>query len=393
MHIETIHEIFFEAIYKTNKIAIKNAGQPLLQYIHLQLIDETTLRISAYNMDVYIYQDIFVKIINKDIENKSIFNKNICIDANIVISFLSLFEKNQNICIKINDNNLEIEIAGQISKYNIIEGREYPKNPVNEFLTKNNMKPNKGIKLASEMIIEGVQAVSFASAITSIKPELSCVSIVIDDIQKEITFAATDGFRLAEKKIYIKGNYLQESNIDSIELYKQILIPNKIWQDCLKVIQNNVTITLTLYIGYAVIEYAEGSIILRTIQGVYPNYKAIFPTVFSTGFEIETSEFIQSLKQSQIFSDEFHYVKLEINEDNLISSTKNIHKGESFSKKEIVKTGENIIQTYNYRYISDFIQKVKTDYVIFNISGKTTPTIIQGKNDNSYTYFVAPMNK
>jgi DNA polymerase-3 subunit beta len=141
------------------------------------------------------------------------------------------------------------------------------------------------------------------------------------------------------------------------------------------------------------IEYSEGFIILRTIAGSYPNYKAILPNSFVTNIEIQTQDLLQGLKVSHIFSDEFNYVKLDV-EDNVLSlSSKNSNIGESLSKKDIVKKGDNISQSYNHRYLSDFIGKIKGDTITFDISGKSTPSILKVKGDSTYTYLVMPMNK
>ncbi|MBC7766867.1 hypothetical protein H7Y21_02650, partial [Arenimonas sp.] len=62
-------------------------------------------------------------------------------------------------------------------------------------------------------------------------------------------------------------------------------------------------------------------------------------------------------------------------------------------KKEITKKGESLTQNYNHKYLSDFINKVKSDKITIEISGKTTPTLIKPFGDNSYVYMVMPMNK
>ena len=141
------------------------------------------------------------------------------------------------------------------------------------------------------------------------------------------------------------------------------------------------------------IKTSDSLICVRTVSGSYPNYKAIIPKEFITELEINTDDINNALKASNIFSDDFNYVKLDIKENEMDFYSKNNKIGESFSKKNIIKNGENITQNYNHRYLSDFLNKIKTDKVILKISGKTTPTVIKPKGDNTYTYMVMPMNK
>lgn len=384
MVIETINEILAEAVGKAAKIATKNPQSPILEYVHIDVVDESSLRISGYNLDTYVSQEVFVKI--KDfIPQKKV---SICVQGTLMLSFLALFDKNEKVEIDIADTSLKLIVMKQESTIRCVSAAEYPKAPLNTSNTENDTESTQSLKLSSETIIDGIHSVSFASAVTSIKPELSCVLMSLQD--ENLVFVATDGFRLAEKKILLKGI---ENKGNEYEVFKQVLIPSKIWQDCLKVLPSNVSVSISIQKGFCFIEYPEGSIILRTVSGSYPNYKAILPNAFVTNIEIDTQDFLQGLKVSHIFSDEFNYVKLDVQDSMLLLNSKNSKVGESHSKKDILKKGENISQSYNHRYLSDFVGKVKGDTITFDISGKATPSILKIKGDTTYIYLVMPMNK
>jgi DNA polymerase-3 subunit beta len=351
----------------------------------IEFVDESTLKVSGYNLDTYISQEIFVK--TKDFDPKR--KVSICVQGVLVLSFLSLFDKNEKVEIELGETGLKVSILNQESTIRCVSALEYPKMPQKETSSlEGGDNADQVLKLSSETIVEGIQSVSFAAAVTSIKPELSCVLVSLQG--EDLVFVATDGFRLAEKKIHIKGVQGLSENLD---VFKQILISAKIWQDCLKVLPANIGISIVVQKGLCFIEYPEGMIVLRTVSGSYPNYKAILPSAFVTNLEIGTQDFLQGLKVSHIFSDEFNYVKLEILDSVLLLNSKNSKVGESNSKKDIIKKGENIVQSYNHRYLSDFVGKIKGDSITFDISGKATPSILKIKGDNTYTYLVMPMNK
>ncbi|MES2623437.1 MAG: DNA polymerase III subunit beta [Patescibacteria group bacterium] len=384
MSIETINEILAEAISKASKIAVKNPQTPILEYVHVEVMDASTVKISGYNLDTYVSQEVFVK--TKDFDEKR--KVSICVQGGLILSFLALFGKNEKVELEITDSNVKITVMDQESTIRCVSALEYPKAPVNDSSIQDGVVDTQALKLSSETIIEGVQAVSFASAVTSIKPELSCVLLSLQE--ETLVFVATDGFRLAEKKIPLKGI---DSKSSDLEVFKQVLIPAKIWQDCLKVLPSNVSVSISIQKGLCFINYPEGSISLRTVSGSYPNYKAILPNAFITNIEIDTDAFLQGLKVSHIFSDEFNYVKLDVADSSLLLNSKNSKVGESNSKKNILKKGENISQSYNHRYLSDFVSKVKGDTITFDISGKATPSILKVKGDTTYTYLVMPMNR
>lgn len=385
MEITTVNSIFFEAISKASKITTKNPQIPVLEYVLLEIIDETTLRVTANNLDIFYIQDVFIK------SSKETFKKqSICVSGNLILSYLGLFNKESEVKIYISEKNIILEINNQKSTINGVSSADYPKN--SEILAKNT--ENEGfIKISSDVLIQGIQAVSFSAAITSIKPELSCVLMsVTSDV---VTFAATDGFRLAEKRFLLsKMSDLQvDIKTSNLEDFRQVLVPSKIFQDVLKVIPLEVELQIFIKKGSLYIHLPEGVLIVRMISGAYPNYQAIIPKNFVTHVEVSTFDILHGLKASNLFSDEFNYVKLDIQENSLVLNSKNAKIGESLFKKEIKKTGEDISQSYNHRYLSDFIGKIKDDYITIDISGKATPTIIKVKNDDSYTYLVMPMNK
>lgn len=364
-----------DVINKASKITTKNPNQPILENILLEVIDDSTLRITGYNLDIFYTQDIFIKT-----KEKGRFNK-ICLNPNLILSYLSLFDKNENVSIEIEEKTVKVSVKNQGSVIQAVSASGYPN--TRDF---NRDSSVDELVLNSDILIDGIQSVSFAAAVSSIKPELSCVLMSYED--EVMNFVATDGFRLVEKKKNIK-----KDDVKNIDNFKQILIPAKIINDLLKVIYSNITLSISLEKGLFCIKTSESFICVRTVSGLYPNYKAIIPNTFVTEIEVDTEDMISALKASNIFSDDFNYVKIDISDDSIDFYSKNNKTGESFSKKNIIKKGESMVQNYNHKYLSDFINKIKSDKITIEISGKTTPTVIKPKNDNSYVYMVMPMNK
>jgi DNA polymerase-3 subunit beta len=375
MKIETINELLIDVIGKASKITSKNPNQPILENVLLEVIDESTLKVTSYNLDIFYTQEIFIKTKETGKRGK------ICINPNLLLSYLNLFNKNENVIIEICEKSIKLKINNQESDIQAVSGDTYP--DIRNF---NIDKKEDVLTVNSDLIIDGIQSVSFAAALSSIKPELSCVLISYED--DVFHFVATDGFRLVEKK-----KIINKDDIKNIDDFKQILITAKNLNDLLKVIYVNISISIFLEKGLFCIKTSDSLLCVRTVSGLYPNYKAIIPNNFITNIEMNTNDIVDSLKVSNIFSDDFNYVKIDVNDNDINFYSKNSKIGESVSKKDIIKKGESITQNYNHRYLSDFLSKVKSDKVIIDISGKTTPTIIRPKDDNSYVYMVMPMNK
>ncbi len=387
MEITTVNEILFEAISKASKITTKNPQIPVLEYILLDLVDDSTLRVTANNLDILYIQDVFVKTTENTFKKQSI-----CVSGGLIMSYLGLFNKEDQVKIGFSEKSLVFSINNQKSTINGVSATDYPKTLEIQNSLKETSDSEK-VTISSDLLIQGIQAVSFAAAVTSIKPELSCVMMSVSN--EAVVFVATDAFRLAEKRFSVSNADKSQVRINSanVDGFKQILIPSKIIQDCLKIISPGIELQLSIQKGTLCINIPDSIISLRIISGSYPNYQAIFPKAFVTNIEIFSSDFISGIKASNLFSDEFNYVKLDIQDSSIILNSKNSNVGESVFKKDIKKQGENISQSYNHRYLSDFVNRIKDDLITIDISGKSTPTILRVKNDPSYTYLVMPMNK
>lgn len=389
MEISTLNEILFEAISKAAKITTKNPQIPVLEYVFLELTDSTTLRVVANNLDILYIQDIFVKSLSAEFKKVSV-----CVSGGLILSYLSLFDKTEQIKITLSEKGLILNIRDQKSTISGVSAVDYPKSGIDTDINSTNLEEKQGkITIPSNTLIKGIQSVSFAAAITSIKPELSCILVAING--SDMLFVATDGFRLAEKRFSLsdKGSFPQGVDSANLDDFKQVLVPSKIFQDCLKIVPQDVELNISIKKGCLYINLADSLISLRMITGMYPNYTAIIPKDFITHVEVNSGDFLNGLKASNIFSDEFNYVKLDIQDNFLSLNSKNSSVGESVFKTEIKKTGENISQSYNHRYLSDFVGKIREEGITIDISGKATPTILKVKNDASYLYLVMPMNK
>ncbi len=388
MEISTVNEIFFEAIAKASKITTKNPQIPVLEYVFLELIDDSTLRVVANNLDILYIQDVFVKNLSQQFKKVSI-----CVSGGLILSYLGLFDKQEHIKITLSDKGIVLNVKNQRSSISGVSSAEYPKNSLDFDVDSVDKDDNQSIIMLSDTLIKGIQSVSFAAAITSIKPELSCILTTIQDT--DMLFVATDGFRLAEKRFSLsdKHSFPQCGTGYNVDDFKQVLVPAKIFQDSLKIIPSEVEIKVFIRKGCLFVKLADSLLSIRTISGSYPNYNAIIPKEFTTNVEVESIDLLNGLKASNIFSDDFNYVKLDIQDGELALSAKNSAVGESVFRIDVKKSGENISQSYNHRYLSDFVGKVRDSTIAVNISGKSTPTILKVKGDQSYLYLVMPMNK
>src|SRR3990167_10863258 len=197
MKIESIKEQLEEVLIKADRIAGKNISLPSLSGIYLEA-DKNILSIKATNLDLGISISLPVKVIEPG---------TVVVPAHIFSSLVSSLSKDKNIQITHKDQVLEVKTSSSKTNIKTLPKDDFPVIP--------EIEDNKTFVLPVRDLVFGIKSVIYAAAVGSIKPELSSISIT--HAGEFLTFAATDSFRLAEKKIRIK----------KAPHFKQILVPQK----------------------------------------------------------------------------------------------------------------------------------------------------------------------
>jgi len=216
------------------------------------------------------------------------------------------------------------------------------------------------------------------------KPELSSVYIYSED--KTLIFAATDSFRLAEKRINIKNN------LD----FETLLLPVKNIPEIIKILDEiNDDVSVVVNKNQISFSWNGINLVSRVIDGIFPDYKQIIPKEHKTEAIILKQDIINTLKLASVFSDKFNQIHFHVDPKgkNLEVTTKNSDVGESMNKIEAKLTGESIDINVVYKYISDSFQSIEADSLSVQFNGLGRPIIVQGVGDKTFLYLVMPMNK
>jgi len=231
--------------------------------------------------------------------------------------------------------------------------------------------------------ISGLKSVMYAASLLNIKPEISSVYINSDD-KNTIIFAATDSFRLAEKKIN-----------QSLNDFKNILIPLKSVSEILRIFDGREgNIKLIPDKNQIMVSMDNIKFISRLTEGVFPDYRQIIPNKFTTDIIVNKDLFLNSLKMASVFSGKLNEVNIITGSDNksLTINTVNSESGEHITNIPAKITGDELKMSFNHKYIFDCLQQIPSLDIILRFSGDGKPLIIIGVDDNSFQYLVMPMN-
>jgi len=365
MKLTITKKILEDALQRVDRVTGKHLSLPVLKGVLFET-SKSNLFLRATNLDLGIEQRIPSKI-----EKQGSF----VVSGSPIAQFLSN-TKGDEVTLEHDGKTLGIRNGPTRARVKTLDSSEFPKLP--------NVSEGKSFSFPSKDLVKGLKSVWYSASHSSMKPELSSVFIEEDD--GEMVFAATDSFRLAEKRVRIKTQ----------GAFKPILIPLKNVGEIIKTLEV-VDGSASMSIGDNQIGITAGDIQLtsRTIDGTFPDYKQIIPKDFVVDLTVLKEEFSNALKAATVFSNRFNQVMFSITpkKKNVSIQTENRELGESNVALDAVIDGEQLTIGFNYRYIVDSLQALTTDSITLRFSGEGKPLVVHGVGDKSFTYLVMPMNR
>ncbi len=367
MKTECVKEKLAAAVAQAEKITGKNLSLPVLGCVLLET-GNNTLTIKATNLDLGI--EITIPAKNQK-EGK------VAVPGNILSGFLNNSQYEKNITLETTETGLlKITTEKTATTIKSLLSDDFPSIP--------EVSKETSFKIKSSDFARGLKSVWYSSSISSIKPELSSILVKCDD--DTLICAATDSFRLAEKRIKLKNQ----------KPFESILIPFKNAQEIIKTLDNaegevDFAVTKT----QISISYDGVYLTSRVIDGIFPDYQQIIPKDNQTEATVLKDDLIQAFKIANIFSDKFNQVNLkaEPSKKNFEVKTSNADLGESTNKVDAALKGADVAVNFNHKYVTDCFSSLATDSVTLSFNGLNRPLVIRGVGDSSFLYLVMPMNR
>jgi DNA polymerase-3 subunit beta len=370
MKIGTTKERFLNAILLAERIVGKKESLPVLSCILIDVTKELSL--SATNLEAGVNI-----VIPAEIEEVGTIAVNAHVLAQTIRSITG-----DKITLRTEDNNLLIESRGTKTLIKAVAHNEFP--------ALASKAQTKGITVSRELLMRGIQSVSYSASPSMIRPELGSVYISMSDMQ--MITVATDSFRLAEKSIANSG--AKEA--------QDLLIPLKHALELTHVLEHVDSEMVELNLDDSQITVsANGSkignvrYISRVVDGQFPNYKEIIPKAFTTEATVLKNDFAEMLRKARIFSGNDQHVGLHLYPSRKIFSAtaQSNDVGEMSDSIDAALSGDDLDINFHIGYLGDCFSSVQSDSIVLGFSGPGRPVVIRGVSDASFTYLVMPLNR
>jgi DNA polymerase-3 subunit beta len=306
----------------------------------------------------------------------------ISLEGKVAVNARNLFDITRELSegpiqlIKKENHWLEIKQGKYTSKLVGVSAEEYPIFPVYE--------NGNFLKLQSDALREMIEKTIYSVSNDETRYHLNGVYFEQKD-QNEYSMVATDGHRLS---LIIKKSE------NPIQLPSGgVIIPRKGLNEIKKLVDSEEgAIYLAVDGSQLILKHEETVLMVRLIEGKYPNYQQFIPQKFSQKLTVNREAFLSSLKRVSLLANyKSKAVTLSIANGKMEIASNNPELGDAKEELEIDYQGKDLKIGFNAKYITDVLTVIQDDEVDVEINDQLSPGLVRPHNDANYTCVVMPM--
>jgi len=339
---------------------------PILSNVLIET-DKGRIKLSATNLETAITTHV-----GASIEEEG----SITVPARLLKDFISNLSPG-TISASVKDEILIVNSKSTKSKFNGSSAKDFPELP-------SFPKNAKGLSIDPGLLNNVVGVVAFASGIDTSRPIFT--GIYMDYSKEKLTITSTDGFRLSEKNIKIKGE---------INDFK-VVIPAKTLLEVAKIFSISsepIEFALNQDENLGLFKAEDTLIATRVLDGDYPDYKKIIPTEHIVKANFSTLEFTEAVRLTDIFAKEGNStIKVRLDPEGKIKITSlSEETGQHESNLNAEVEGELVEIAFNSKYLLDFLGNVKSENIEFKSNGNLSPCTFIPDGIKDFIHIIMPM--
>jgi len=356
-------------------VASKNINLPILNNV----------LIKAENQKVSLIATNLELAITSQLRAKTEIPGTFTVPAKTLNDFVNLLT-DETVELEVEANELKVKSGKSATKIKGTPADEFPVLPaVNE---------GEGFLLNTDELKDALGHVNPAAAKNEIRPELAGTLFSFNpNEKKELVLAATDSYRLAEKKIKLEQG---EGN-------NRVIVPSRTAQEINRILTVNKNIggteksvRIIISDSQIVIRNNDVELISRLVEGKYPDYTQIIPNEFKTTAEISVEKLIKTVKAASLFTTMgVNAVTFDLKKESSIVgiSSASAQAGEHTSDLSAEIEGEDNKIILNHRYVLEGLSNFNSDNCLFKVVNADSPCVLTSKDNLDYLYIVMPIRQ
>jgi DNA polymerase-3 subunit beta len=353
-----------KALNIVSRVACARAELPVLNNVLLQA-EGSSLVLSATNLEIAVLEKIAAKITKPG---------SITIPAKLLTEFINNLPEGQ-VTIEEKSNHLHISSGSYKSTINGINSDDFPELPILD---------TKSAVIFRVNVDDFKQSVSQTIITTSndtTRPALT--GVYFNTFKNGLYLAATDGYRLSEKKFINKV---------SSEIFA--IVPAQSLQEVLRSISDEHE-ELEILFSENQVKFVLGEIEItsKLIDGSFPDYRQLIPKSTEISLELDKDELVRDTKLAGLFTySSGGSIVLEAKKAAGVLSVQSVASelGENNSDIVTAVNADGKI-TLNSRFLIDGLNSLANKKVSFGFSGKLNPCVLKNKDGSDYVHIIMPL--
>ncbi|MCB9809793.1 DNA polymerase III subunit beta [Candidatus Peribacteria bacterium] len=231
---------------------------------------------------------------------------------------------------------------------------------------------------------QAVQQVAFCANERSARPLLS--GVYMRATTEQMTWAATDSYRLAEKRLPLEQSSAEASCI----------VPVRTLYEAVKSLSGASTITLTISENQLSLQLGDTTLVSRLINGQFPDYQRIIPHDHSNALTISREEIDHAVRQGGLFAGVVNqqlFIDIDSSGKTTIA-TDSTESGQSEATCQGTLQGPGTRVSVNKGYLTDSLNSLTgLDTLVLHLgdSSEMKAITITPKGDDSLLQLIMPL--
>jgi DNA polymerase-3 subunit beta len=285
--------------------------------------------------------------------------------------------------VAVRTNSLQIACGASTANIKGIDASEFP------------IMPEPGpddevLQIPAEVMSETIKLVAFVAARDDNRPILTGVLMTFEN--GTLTMAAADGFRLSVRSVPIETNFYGSFSI---------VVPAKVLSEverAISEVDEFVQVVLPIERSQVIFRLTDVDIVSQTIDGAFPDYRAIIPSDLSIRTIVDTSDFLRACTRADIFAREAnHMVRLSIEpQDGMVGVVRvratASETGENEGILDASIEGDGMEMAFNVRYLIEMLKVIRTQQIMLATSRADKPGLLTPVGDETFQHVVMPMH-
>lgn len=365
MHFVVLKENLMKALSVVGRSISVKPQLPILSYVLIQA-KETQLTIHATNLEIGTKFILPAKV-EKDGE--------IAVPGKLLIEFISSLAADKVECI-VKDSILIVTAKHTKASFATITAADFPPFP---------HVPDEQKTLPLTVLKDSVARVGFASSTDETRPVLTGIRVRLN--QKELSLAATDGYRMSLERVVLPKPF---------EEYQTIL-PARTFTEVVRIAAEmkaeEVGFTMLAGKNQVVFTLPQVQIFSRLIDGEFPNIEKIIPATCKTKVVVDKEGLLQSVKTASLFArGAANIIKMKIEKEGIRLSANAPQIGDDEDFIDAKVEGEPVEVAFNYRFLLDLLANIPGTEVVFETSGSLTPGLFKpGSPTPPFLHVIMPV--